>query len=331
MSSLHVKRNTRGVTLIESVVAVVVLGLILIGLLPLTVGTVLLRQQQQAIAEATSIAQVQLEETRRYWNIQNIATGLPHSGGQPFPVNYESQTFPLFGETLSTCVPKTITLPATTFQITDKGIDGTSTVYNETTTPQLYDTTNLSPNSPNIQGLVNVNAVLPTDARVFSYGLVENLVAQSSTTSGLCNYINSSSSANNQDATNTDIKLRRQVRFVAQIYYGPAPGSQIADINADGIFNTTNDKVGGNYLYNTFRVVVRIYKARKSTTLNCRGTGAGGALTNGQLTACLYPNPVADTLKRGGVFTTDASSLSTLSLNAPLVVLWTDIPFNSTL
>jgi type II secretory pathway pseudopilin PulG len=91
----RVRRGTTGLTLVEVLVAIVVFALFAIGLLPLATGASLLRQQQQLIAEATDLAQIQLEETRRYWSQVTLAP--------PSAVNYTPGLLPVFGETLSDC------------------------------------------------------------------------------------------------------------------------------------------------------------------------------------------------------------------------------------
>jgi type II secretory pathway pseudopilin PulG len=94
-SALRVRRNATGLTLVEVLVAIVVFALFAIGLLPLATGASLLRQQQQLIAEATNLAQIQLEETRRYWSQVTLSP--------PSAVNYTPGLLPVFGETLSDC------------------------------------------------------------------------------------------------------------------------------------------------------------------------------------------------------------------------------------
>jgi type II secretory pathway pseudopilin PulG len=93
------RRGTTGLTLVEVLVAIVVFALFAIGLLPLATGASLLRQQQQLIGEATDLAQIQREETRRYWSQVAPATATP-------AVNYTPGLLPVFGETLSTCALK---------------------------------------------------------------------------------------------------------------------------------------------------------------------------------------------------------------------------------
>jgi prepilin-type N-terminal cleavage/methylation domain-containing protein len=85
------KRGVRGLTLVEILVAIVVFSIFAVGLLPLATGASLLRQQQQLIAEATDLAQIQLEETRRYWSQLNPSTAVK-------AVNYTPGLLPLFGE-----------------------------------------------------------------------------------------------------------------------------------------------------------------------------------------------------------------------------------------
>jgi type II secretory pathway pseudopilin PulG len=92
----RVRRSATGLTLVEVLVAIVVFALFAIGLLPLATGASLLRQQQQLIAEATDLAQIQLEETRRYWSQVAPSTATP-------AVNYTPGLLPVFGETLSDC------------------------------------------------------------------------------------------------------------------------------------------------------------------------------------------------------------------------------------
>jgi prepilin-type N-terminal cleavage/methylation domain-containing protein len=90
------RRGRRGLTLIEVLVAIVIFTLFALGLLPLATGATLLRKQQQLIAEATNLAQIQLEETRRYW--------APYVGATITPaVNYTPGLLPIFGETLANC------------------------------------------------------------------------------------------------------------------------------------------------------------------------------------------------------------------------------------
>ncbi|HEY5137989.1 MAG TPA: type II secretion system protein [Methylococcales bacterium] len=94
-------RGAIGLTLVEVLVAIVVFALFAIGLLPLATGASLLRQQQQLIAEATDLAQIQLEETRRYWSQVTLSP--------PAAVNYTPGLLPVFGETLSDCTLKVTT------------------------------------------------------------------------------------------------------------------------------------------------------------------------------------------------------------------------------
>jgi prepilin-type N-terminal cleavage/methylation domain-containing protein len=97
------RRGRRGLTLIEVLVAIVIFTLFALGLLPLATGATLLRKQQQLIAEATDLAQIQLEETRRYW--------APYIGATTTPaVNYTPGLLPVFGETLANCNLKVTTL-----------------------------------------------------------------------------------------------------------------------------------------------------------------------------------------------------------------------------
>lgn len=93
--ALRVRRRATGLTLVEVLVAIVVFAIFAIGLLPLATGASLLRQQQQLIAEATDLAQIQLEETRRYWSQVTLSP--------PAAVNYTPGLLPVFGETLSDC------------------------------------------------------------------------------------------------------------------------------------------------------------------------------------------------------------------------------------
>ncbi len=93
--AFRVRRGATGLTLVEVLVAIVVFALFAIGLLPLATGASLLRQQQQLIAEATDLAQIQLEETRRYWSQITLSP--------PAAVNYTPGLLPVFGETLSDC------------------------------------------------------------------------------------------------------------------------------------------------------------------------------------------------------------------------------------
>jgi type II secretory pathway pseudopilin PulG len=92
----RVQRGAIGLTLVEVLVAIVVFAIFAIGLLPLATGASLLRQQQQLIAEATDLAQIQIEETRRYWSQVAPTTATP-------AVNYTPGLLPVFGETLSNC------------------------------------------------------------------------------------------------------------------------------------------------------------------------------------------------------------------------------------
>jgi type II secretory pathway pseudopilin PulG len=96
--ALRVRRGATGLTLVEVLVAIVVFAIFAIGLLPLATGASLLRQQQQLIAEATDLAQIQLEETRRYWSQVTLSP--------PAAVNYTPGLLPVFGETLSNCTLK---------------------------------------------------------------------------------------------------------------------------------------------------------------------------------------------------------------------------------
>ena len=89
---LSSKRGVHGLTMVEILVAIVVFSIFAVGLLPLATGASLLRQQQQLIAEATDLAQIQLEETRRYWSQLNASAAVK-------AVNYSPGLLPLFGET----------------------------------------------------------------------------------------------------------------------------------------------------------------------------------------------------------------------------------------
>ena len=96
METKKTRRGTAGLTLVEVLVAIVIFALFALGLLPLATGSSLLRKQQQFIAEATNLAQIQLEETRRYW--------APFEGTTTTPaVNYTPGLLPVFGETLNNC------------------------------------------------------------------------------------------------------------------------------------------------------------------------------------------------------------------------------------
>ena len=96
METKKTRRAAAGLTLVEVLVAIVIFAIFALGLLPLETGASLLRKQQQLIAEATNLAQIQLEETRRYW--------APFEGATVTPaVNYTPGLLPLFGETLNDC------------------------------------------------------------------------------------------------------------------------------------------------------------------------------------------------------------------------------------
>lgn len=96
METKKTGRGIAGLTLVEVLVAIVVFAIFALGLLPLATGASLLRKQQQFIAEATNLAQIQLEETRRYWAPFEGATATP-------AVNYSPGLLPVFGETMNDC------------------------------------------------------------------------------------------------------------------------------------------------------------------------------------------------------------------------------------
>jgi prepilin-type N-terminal cleavage/methylation domain-containing protein len=96
METKKTRRDAAGLTLVEVLVAIVIFAIFALGLLPLATGASLLRKQQQLIAESTNLAQIQLEETRRYWAPFEGATATP-------AVNYTPGLLPVFGETLKDC------------------------------------------------------------------------------------------------------------------------------------------------------------------------------------------------------------------------------------
>jgi len=92
-------RSTQGVTLLEVLIAVVVLSVFLVGLAPMLAGSIVLRKQNSLVSEATQLAQLELEDIRRYWS------ALPRIGSNSIPLNFNLGQIPLFGEVSSTCAP----------------------------------------------------------------------------------------------------------------------------------------------------------------------------------------------------------------------------------
>lgn len=69
-------RTGSGFTLVEVLVATVLLALFLAALAPMLSAAALLRRQQELIAEATNLAQLEIEEIRRSWSaLENRGLG----------------------------------------------------------------------------------------------------------------------------------------------------------------------------------------------------------------------------------------------------------------
>ncbi|WP_287130010.1 hypothetical protein, partial [Candidatus Cyanaurora vandensis] len=298
MNSLPRLRSPHGATLIEALVAIVVLSMFLVGLVPMIVGTAMVRRQSEGVGEASALAQTQLEEVRRYWSVLNEITNF-----YKFPVNYDDHRFPLFGQTDANCTPKNVILPSGTYEVRNADRNGIKTVYNEVTTGSRFSD---NPSDPNVVGLNDIYTVSPTDARVYSYGLLENPITQTSA-NGQCNYLDFDADANDD----------REVRFVAQMYYGPAPGSQRADVNTRGTFTPTSDDraANGEFVYNSYRVVVRIYAAREGNGNACRGE-----IVQVQIANCLFTTTETATKR-----TVSSGNATLMDRSAPLVVQYTDI------
>lgn len=69
------KRTRHGITLVEVLVAMVILALFMVTLAPMLSASVLLRRQQELIAESTNLAQLEVEEVRRSWAILDAQGG----------------------------------------------------------------------------------------------------------------------------------------------------------------------------------------------------------------------------------------------------------------
>jgi len=316
-------RPKTGATLIESVVAVVIFGLLMTSLLPLVVGTALVRRQQADISEATALAQTQLEDIRRFWGVTKFTPRSNAGGllGYKVTPNYDQRSFPLFGETTSGCLPKTITLDQTK-EITN-GVD--KTVYGAAATLLRYTTPSYA--TPDAFGLDDNYAVQPTDAKVYSYGLVANpqiTLNLGKINSTQCSYLNSPSDSLDKQNVNNG----KTVRFIAQIYYGPSPGAQLADIDGNGQFNSAADITdpgimpNGENIYNSFRVVVRIYPAQSNPSNSSWADNCRGQIKASNLSGCLSASVSTNTLNRA-VSTGDAAKVDR---SAPLVVTYTDVP-----
>jgi prepilin-type N-terminal cleavage/methylation domain-containing protein len=91
------RRNRRGITLTEVLVAMVVLALFLAALAPMLSASALLRRQQELIAEATGLAQLEIEEIRRTWATLDSRSGLdtPQNVGGLVPVAMRDRVIPL--------------------------------------------------------------------------------------------------------------------------------------------------------------------------------------------------------------------------------------------
>lgn len=90
------RRNQQGFSLIEVLVATVILALLLAGLAPMLSASALLRRQQELIAEATNLAQFEIEEVRRSWSAL-FRSGLDatQSIGGLTPVNMRDRIIPM--------------------------------------------------------------------------------------------------------------------------------------------------------------------------------------------------------------------------------------------
>ncbi len=152
------KRGVQGLTLVEILVAIVVFSIFAVGLLPLATGASLLRQQQQLIAEATDLAQIQLEESRRYWSQLNPGSAVNRA------VNYTPGLLPLFGEI-------------------DK--DDCS-----------LKVTSARPKQVTKVLLTNHNDVPVNDAGIVNYAIQENLVTTTITSGASCIYRDSEAAVN---------------------------------------------------------------------------------------------------------------------------------------
>jgi len=69
------RRSARGLSLVEVLVSVVMLAVILIGLAPALTATVLVRRQSDSIAQASALAQQQMEAIREAWQRNNYHVG----------------------------------------------------------------------------------------------------------------------------------------------------------------------------------------------------------------------------------------------------------------
>ncbi|AGY57105.1 type IV pilus modification PilV family protein [Gloeobacter kilaueensis] len=96
LSATKRRRNRRGFTLTEVLVAMVVLALFLAGLAPMLSASALLRRQQELIAEATNLGQIEIEEIRRSWSvIENRGLGSSQNQGGLVPTNMRDRLIPL--------------------------------------------------------------------------------------------------------------------------------------------------------------------------------------------------------------------------------------------
>ncbi|WP_218082544.1 type IV pilus modification PilV family protein [Anthocerotibacter panamensis] len=283
--------RTSGSALVEVLVAIVVLSIFLVGLLPLVIGSTLLRKQQQYVVEATNLAQLQIEETRRYWSLLVFSCdpdlGSANPNNPAYPINFQpisvcgapgsgklDPAFPLFGETTSACVQRlttTLTTPVRVAPVTDK----------DTPTSVLNDPSTVTPTDPNI-----VNYALRTN--------VQNKTAAN------CIYKDSTVPPNDT----------QDVRYVAQLFWGRAPTST----DAGNLVPTPAQQT------EVRRVVVRIYQANPRNS-GCNFGTAQGLLTGAELTACLPLGATTQVTRPNLV-----GSATSLDFSAPLVVLTADIP-----
>jgi type II secretory pathway pseudopilin PulG len=270
------KRSAPGYILLESLVAVIVLSIFLIGLVPVITGATIIRKQQQYLVEASGLAQLQLEETRRYWSLLSTtgtvcdpSAATPAISTVPYPVNfsppnpltgacaaaYNEVAVPLFGETDSTCT--TITnQSASRSGITSMGTSG-------------------SPKLGSVGALTDPTAIAVTNANVVTYAIRKSIQVDPAGTGG-CSYkdqldTNSITTVNGAIVNNT-----QPIRYVAQIFYGTAPTST----NTSAACQASS--VSGSLCIR--RVAVRIYQANNgnvncafTTPLNCIPTTPAGA------------------------------------------------------
>ncbi|MBW4698020.1 MAG: prepilin-type N-terminal cleavage/methylation domain-containing protein [Aphanocapsa lilacina HA4352-LM1] len=95
-SAIRRPHGQQGFTLVEVLVATVLLALFLAALAPMLSAAALLRRQQELIAEATNLAQLEIEEIRRSWSaLENRGLGSRQNVGGLVPTAMRDRLVPL--------------------------------------------------------------------------------------------------------------------------------------------------------------------------------------------------------------------------------------------